>query len=606
MADSFFNLMKRGNIEVTRTHTTPWNELWMNAADRHGIGVSFEGTWPWLMLGASMPDQKLIDLWAEEFLALLKKYRNHPSLLLWTVNNEMKFYDNDPDEARARIKMKIISDVVKQMRKIDPTRPIVFDSNYRRKTKKFGEAFFKNIDDGDIDDIHAYINWYDHSLFNQFKGEFQAANRNEGRPLISQEMSTGYPNNETGHATRFYTLVHQNPASLIGNLGYENADPANFLKVQSFITGELAEALRRSNDKSSGILHFALLTWFRNVYDAKRIEPYPAYYAMQRALSPILVSAELWGRHFYAGGQLPARICIVNDQEDGSALPATELIWKLISDKGDTMASGTTSVPSVPHYGREWITPNIQIPANLPGETVRTRLVLELKGANASNEYEILLATKSWSSVKTSGAIVLVDLNNIKKVFDHLNIPVTTARSISQAVSMKADLYVFAGITKETEQIRDLVKQGKKVLLLGSADAAKKIFPEYISGVLNDKEGDIANLEIPESPVFDGIDPLDLRYFNDNQSGLPAVCTTSLSIHRNSHAQPLASHIRIHGYINGDMEQRSKFMESIKGFPLVQINDNGVLLISTLMLEKAVTDPVAGRLLSNMVSSLLK
>ncbi len=37
----------------------------------------------------------------------------------------------------------IISDVVKRMRVVDPTRPVVFDSNYKRKTKRFGADFLK-------------------------------------------------------------------------------------------------------------------------------------------------------------------------------------------------------------------------------------------------------------------------------------------------------------------------------------------------------------------------------------------------------------------------------------------------------------------------------
>ena len=41
----------------------------------------------------------------KNFLRLLKKYRNHPSLLFWTVNNEMKFYDNDNDLERAKRKV---------------------------------------------------------------------------------------------------------------------------------------------------------------------------------------------------------------------------------------------------------------------------------------------------------------------------------------------------------------------------------------------------------------------------------------------------------------------------------------------------------------------
>lgn len=50
LANTFMQLMKAGNMDVTRTHTTPWNKLWMGAADKNGIGVSFEGTWPWLMI----------------------------------------------------------------------------------------------------------------------------------------------------------------------------------------------------------------------------------------------------------------------------------------------------------------------------------------------------------------------------------------------------------------------------------------------------------------------------------------------------------------------------------------------------------------------------
>lgn len=103
-----------------------------------------------------------------------------------------------------------------------------------------------------------------------FNGEFQKRFKMVDRPLISQEMSTGYPNNETGHPTRSYQLIHQNPQSLIGYECYDFSNPQSFLNVQAFITGELAEALRRSNDQASGIMHFALLTWFRQVYDYQR------------------------------------------------------------------------------------------------------------------------------------------------------------------------------------------------------------------------------------------------------------------------------------------------------------------------------------------------
>ncbi|MBP6759970.1 MAG: hypothetical protein KA133_12020, partial [Flavobacterium sp.] len=482
LANTFAQLMKAANIDVTRTHTAPYNELWTNAMDRNGIGVSYEGTWPWLMIKNSMPDQKLIDMWAEEWLGMLKKYRNHPSILFWTVNNEMKFYDNEPDFETAKLKMKIISDVVKKMREIDPSRPVCFDSNYKRNEKKFGKEFFNTIDDGDIDDDHKYINWYDYSIFKQFKGEFQKNAYNVGRPLISQEMSTGYPNGETGHATRFYNLVHQNPQSLIGYQSYEFGDPKAFLNVNSFITGELAEALRRSNEKASGILHFALLTWFRNVYDAKKIEPYPTYYAMKRAMQPVLVSAEIWGRNFYGGQKLPAKICIVNDKEDGTDLNETKLEWELLSENGQKLVSGVQEIPAVKHSTRYWTSPDILIPANLPTAKGSGKLKIRLveNGVTVSeNEYSVTLAQKDWSTAKpnTTKKIVLVDFDNIAKAMDFLNIKYVAATSVATALETKADLYVFSGldVTKncteeDLKNIRSSINKGAKVVVLKSPD----------------------------------------------------------------------------------------------------------------------------------------
>ena len=615
LANSFYQIMKAGNIEVTRTHTSPFNELWIDAADKNGIGISYEGTWPWLMINTSMPDTSLIKMWADEYLSLLKKNRNHPSVLFWTVNNEMKFYDNEPDPDKRKMKMKIISDVVKRMREIDPTRPISFDSNYCRDEKKQGADFYKGIDDGDIDDVHSYVNWYDNSIFKQFNGEFQRDHKNEGRPLISQEMSTGYPNNETGHPTRFYTLVHQNPQALVGYQAYAFGNPEAFLKVQSFITGELAEALRRSNDKASGIIHFSLTTWFRNVYDAKTIEPYPTYYAMQRALSPVLVSAELWGRNFYTGEKLPARICIVNDLESGNDLKPSLLRWQIETGNGEIIASGKENIPVVKHYGREWITPDINIPAAISGNKTNAKFKLQLIEDNrqiSANEYDILLAKPDWTkTVQTNKKIALVDNNNMSSVFDALNVKYQTTRDISSALVSKADLIVLSGINKNTDiqemkNLKDYISKGGKVLMLNSEETAKAVFPEYITGWIIPSEGEIVNMEVPESPVFDGIDLLELRYFNNNKREIPAVCRLALQLNRNENVEELASQTKVHGYINGDMEKRSDYVKTIKGFPIVKIREGkGETLISTMSHEKSLTDPVAARLLANMINSMI-
>ena len=622
LANTFMQLMKAGNIDVTRTHTTPWNKLWMGAADKNGIGVSFEGTWPWLMIHSTpLPDAKLIEMWKEEFLSLLKKYRNHPSLLFWTVNNEMKFYDNDNDLERAKEKYRVISDVVKEMRRIDPTRPICFDSNYQAKGKKekYGADFMNTIDDGDIDDMHAYYNWYDYSLFRFFNGEFQKRFKMVDRPLISQEMSTGYPNNETGHPTRSYQLIHQNPQSLIGYECYDFSNPQSFLNVQAFITGELAEALRRSNDQASGIMHFALLTWFRQVYDYQKIEPYPTYYALKRALQPILVSAELWGRNLYGGEKLPTRIYVVNDREDGTDLKSTLLRWEIQDETGKKLVWGDEELPAVKHYGRCYIEPNIQLPAKLPSNKVNAKLVLKLteNGLPVSeNEYNLLLADKKWNIGQVAGnkKIVLLDNDGTKAVFDFLRINYQTVSSVREAVNskQKADLCVISGLTNCTNEEKELLRgyqaKGGKLLLLNSKEAAKIIYPEHITGWTMPTEGDIVNMERNDAPVFDGIGVLELRYFNNNKREIPTACNATLHVNRNENLTELAGQMKIHAYIDGGTpEDRINRINSMRGFTLIQIKDGrGIATVSSMCTEKAETDPIAGKLLVNMINDLMR
>jgi beta-galactosidase/beta-glucuronidase len=614
LADKFTRLMHDGNIVVTRTHTVPATETWMDAYDANGVGVSYEGTWSWLFLESSMPPLQLVDLWKKEFYDLLKKYRNHPSLLIWTVNNEMKFYENDPDTERARLKMRIISDVVKQMREIDPTRPIVFDSNYRRNTKRFGEDFYKDIDDGDIDDVHAYYNWYDYSIFDFFKGEFQQHFKNKNRPLISQEMSTGYTD-ETGHPSRFYTYVHQNPSSLSGKFAYEYADPKYFMIPQAFITKELAEALRRSDDQAAGILHFSLITWFRNVYLANSIQPWPVYNDVKTALQPVLVSAELWGRHFYSGTPLPARICVIDDQEDGMSLPPSELQWQLVDGTGKTFAQGKAAVPEVAHYTRQWLEPQIDIPQNLPQSKVAGKLFLKLVARGkvlSENSYNLTLVTQSGVDARRLDGkkIAVYDADGgLAHALDFLDIKYHPANSLSDLMQQQADVYVLSGIDSAKagfeviRQIRAFIAAGHQVLISASGNIGHSLFPEYIRNMLKEN-GEIMNIEVPESDVFKGIEPLETRYLNNNRREIPSVISGAFRINRAPAVEPLASFVKIHGYLPGEVNERQGRLDKIKGFPLVSIKDKGNVLLSEIRVEKATTDPIAAELLINMLVNL--
>lgn len=615
-ADKFMNLLADANIEVTRTHNTPWNKLWMDAADRNGLGVSFEGTWSWLMIHSTpIPNKVLIDFWADEWIELLRKYRNHPSLLLWTVNNEMKFYDNDEDIERAKQKMTIISDVVKRMRDTDPTRPVCFDSNYQAKGKdeKFGADFMSRIDDGDIDDMHAYYNWYDYSMFKFFNGEFSDRYKMPDRPLISQEFSTGYINGETGHPVRSYQMIHENPLQLIGYDSYDFSDPDNFLKVQSFITGELVEATRRSNPEASGIMHFGLLTWFKQPYDHKKITPWPTYYALQRGSQPVLVSAELWGRNLYGGDKLNTRIYVVNDAIDGHNLKTPTLEWKIVDGEGVILASGSDVYGDVPYYGRVYIEPDIRMPEVSGKQTLKLQLSLYEQGNEvSSNEYELTVADKSWNKGVSKARIALLDNKNMASQLDFIGANYAVANDVASLIKNgKKGIAVIAGdfnmTNDEKEQLRKFQREGGKLMVLNAPKLSQQLYPEHITGTVNTWEmADIAFMERNDYPVFNGIEPLELRYFNNGKREIPVVCTEVFHVNRNENLTELAGHMRVHGYCDFKTpEQHQERVSEFRGFPLVEIADGaGKAIVSGMTVTKASTDPIAGRLLVNMINEL--
>jgi hypothetical protein len=610
LAKRFMQLAKAGNVVATRSHTVPYTTGWLDAADEMGMAVSYEGTWPWLMLEGDLPSKELLSAWKSEFLSLIRKHRNHPSLILWTVNNEMKFEVlARKDPILLRQKWEVLSDMVRSMRKADPTRPIVCDSSYCRQ--EIGQEYENlvrpsDFDDGDIDDAHRYYGWYEPSFFHLFYGEFGKKAAYPGRPLISQEMSTGYPRNDDGHPTRFYLFQHQTPQSLIGAEAYENRDPTLFLERQSFMTKELAEVIRRTNrEDCSGILHFAYVTWFKYAWNAKTIEPFPTYHALSAALQPVLVSAELYGRHFYAGSKTQVRVCIANDSESGDDLPAGKLVWQVTSGS-TTLATGALATPTIGYYRNLWSEFALSLSAELPSPRVKAKLTLFLAvngRVQSKNSYDITIGTRSWANEGLKHPVaIFVSKNSVQ-----LAVLPITGRQISsfpeahpEEVVVVPNAEAALGDSKVETQLRSFVGSGGRVLLLNAGTKLPSLFPDQVKA-FRACPGEIVSMHIPESPVFDGLDPLDLAWFELGGGHLPRACRGVYQIDfRRPDTHMLAEVVDVHGYLKTPAD-----LAKYNGSPLVELNaGKGRLIASEMMLFEAPQDPIAGRLLANLIKVL--
>ncbi len=622
LANTFFKLMHDGNQMITRSHGCPFTKTWMDAADTQGVGVSYEGSWPWLMI-ADIPSQELLDIWKNEMLSLVKKYRNHPSLLIWTINNEMyftTFYKNDPPDVRIK-KWKVVSEVITAIRKLSPNTVISSDSGYGRLLADYKKNLEPNaIDDGDIDDRHIYPNWYNRDFFQVFDGEwaqriYWSSGANSDRPFFSQETSTGYTNNDDGHYNRKYLFNNYVPQAWVGDWAYEDKNPAYTLQRHAFMTKELMEVIRRTSPESAGVLLFANICWFKNVYDADKIIPYPVYDAVKLASKPTLISAELFGRNFYAGNTINPRVCLVNDAVNGKDIPSSRLEWKIVNN-GKILSSGSQNINSVNHYSRLWTDVEINLPNKLPSLKTYCKLVLSVKSGGkmlTENEYDILIAKKKWTNgniLPADKKISVFDLTGATtRVLDSLGIGYRKMKDLTEIRTTESDLLIIANLDKDEEvpynweDVKSVCGNGTNVLLVHPGKHLQWLYYDKIESVY-ERKGRVVNMHIPEHGAFNEIEPMELSWWQQEGREKPRACRRSFRLKANDDIMALCTYLRPHTGLGSEPEV---YLREMSGIPLMELREQkGRLIASEMETNEGDKDPVAAKLLLNLINELLK
>jgi len=372
------------------------------------------------------------------------------------------------------------------------------------------------------------------------------------------------------------------------------------------MTKELAETIRRTNrEECSGVLHFAYVSWFKNVWNRQTIEPFPTYYALSDALQPVLVSAELYGRHFYSGSKTPIRVCIVNDSESGKELPPGKLIWQVKSG-GSVLAMGALQTSIVGYYSNVWGEFMLSLPVELHSPRVKATLtlLLEVNGAvQSKNSYDITIGTRSWADEGLKHPIAIFT-SKISVQLAALPIAGREITSLQDArpeeVVIVPNAEVVLGNSKLDGELRRFVISGGRVLLLHAGAKLPSLFPDQVKA-FSTCPGEIVSMHIPESPVFDGLEPLDLAWLELGGGRIPRACRGVYQIEsRRADTTMLAEVVDIHGYLKTPAD-----LAKFTGTPLLQLNDGkGKVIASEMMLFEAVEDPIAGRLLANRIRAL--
>ena len=617
LAHAFIRTALDHNVIGTRTHAAPWTDVWLDEADRTGMLVSFEGTWSWLML-VHIPSERSLAIWKEELRALYRRHRNRPSLFLITMNNEMNFYLSRGSDETLREKAYRVQGGLKIAREIFPDLPLVCDSGYNRAptleksrdlcfpyangryervTRKYG------FDDGDVDDPHFYYGWYDKDFFHFMHGDFGWRETISGRPCLLQELSVGYCRDEDGHAVRFYTYAHQVPQTTTGKRAYEHNDPKYFARNHAFQVKSLADTFRRvEHERVCGILLFAFETWFYHHTDAFRIQPMLSARRLKTAYQPVLVCAELYARHFFAGREIPIPVTVIHDDRERDVLEAP-VVEVSITAEGTVLASEILTYADIPYFGTAEKIFTLRLPEKLPGGYAKA--VLELRASCGGrivsrNDYELTLAEEACAAPEGRDLRVCClsdDAKALSLLRSHHMEPVVADHVLGPGESNVRFAAARPLSAEEARRVYAFAEAGGCAVLLNQ----RELSPEVTGGreiVYTEDAFEIVTMNAPENSVFRGIEEGDTAWF-DNGEGVPYAAYGRWSIDRLDRSLcALAETLQWHSYIGKPTDYGKS-----GGTPLFALRcGEGGILFSALRTDADGTDPVACRLTDNILS----
>jgi hypothetical protein len=601
-AIDYVSFMKSINVNIIRI---PDDETWYEVCDELGMMV-FGGNYSGSVNGETPPANydKAVNWYKDvKFLPIM----HHPSLIIYALTNEVPF--------RGEIAKKWLGFLTyahHELLKWDNTRLYIGNAGYG-----YGLS-------GDICDLHRYWGWYYSSpyTFLNIRDYDQITFPDRVQPLTFTECVGNF----TGPDGRYnLTPNHKNPVSQQNWTGHapQNEQARLADEHQMWVmkeTTELLRRLRRINTESSGVFPFTIL--FRNWHTATDfidMDPKPVTRQVRTSYQPVLLSWEYWQPQVYAGATINPVAHIINDADDFSDLKDIRLVVRLLDKANVTHWSDTIGIKDIPYFNIFSQKLAIRLPDCLFTGYYQLEGIVFSSGKEVSRNCEQLYIANRTTAIGKAMIVPVYDpAGTTAEALSKLGFQTEKINEIRQVSGSRllviGENAADKKLADSKKELDGLLNAGCRIIILRQDEThqpfVKNILPvnvgfpsmniddpTYPPPARPSRNSFCINPERTDHPVFAGISREELKIWSDytkwdeTRSGFPSIYPVT------------------NGFIIENKEDMKNtavladYSVGLEGIALAEFfsGKGSVMLSGFDLINRAGLDPVADRLLTNMV-----
>ncbi|GEM_PF-7109466 len=510
-ARAWFRMCKETGINSVRLHAMPYPPFFLDIADEEGILITAETAIYGSSQRACSTDHRFWQNAVEHALRMVRRDRNHPSVVIWSACNEMRW--SDPD---TRLCRKELPRIAQAMKRLDPTRPVLFD----------GDSQILERDKTEIDSLH-------------YGPEVSGENWDKKKPLIVGEFGkwhyvSPYENTLLGGDRVYIDFDYcQKIMGKEARLQIEQAranevsglSPFNTINYMHHTLPFKDIMLNRDDLTTPGIKPKKIIRFSTPLnlgYDPElpvRI-PNAAYEEIRHAFQPVAVFVREMDHLFWENGVVERNLSILNDSLQGLDL---SLEWQA-SMGGRVVESDAVSVHSPAGTPRE-ISILLHIPPTEEIVPLKLNLCLKRDGVPLFEDtkvYKIFPRSLRTEPCKTgTERIAFYGKPGTRAILDSLGVNPVNIADLGSISYPRYELLIVGERTLTNDEnlslypnIEEFVEKGGRVLVLEQETSP---LPGILK--LSSLELEAVHPRATSHPVLKNIEAGDLSFWGSDYLG---------------------------------------------------------------------------------------